>query len=106
MQIGEDLSKKIPSKFKIANHEIEVKMCDHSNDNDFGTWDDVRNVITIYKKAKMDGEVVEFTQEQILNTFYHELIHCFQFYAGLECDEQIAQVFANFIREYQTTKKS
>lgn len=96
---------RIPSSFKIANNEIKVVIEDiDSISSHYGTFCDANNTITIYKSVKVEGIVYTLTEEQILNTFYHELIHCFQFYAGIEYDEREAQTYANFLREYYASK--
>ena len=49
---------------------------------------------------------VELTEQQILNTFMHELMHVWQFYFNNHYDEAQAQVFANFMCEYIKTKEN
>ena len=44
-------------------------------------------------------------KEQIKNTFWHELFHAFNYYWDNDEDEALAQVFANFMREFEITKK-
>lgn len=44
------------------------------------------------------------SDEQLRNTFYHELFHVFQFYYNNEFNE--AQVYANFMCEFiETTEE-
>ena len=91
----------LPSKFKIANHEIIVNIVEHAADEDFGNFDSATNTITVAKFI----DKVKLTDEQVLNTFYHELIHCFQFYFDNSSSEAQAQCYANFIREFLSTKE-
>lgn len=95
----------IPKSFKIANQEITVKLLDIDSKNRYGYWNDANNTICVFKNVKADDEKIELSEETILNSFYHELVHCFQFYYNNVYDEGEAQVFANFIREFQSTKK-
>ncbi len=95
----------IPSRFKIANTEITVKIVDHTYNNNYGNWEDVMSTITVAHKIKIDDEYIELTDEQMLNTFYHELFHAFNWFWNNKCDEALAQSFANFMREYEATKK-
>ena len=69
--------------------------------NNYGNWCDVTNTITIAKTIELeDKTVVELTEDQITNTFWHELIHCFQFYFDNSYSEAQSQVYANFLCEY------
>lgn len=102
----------IPKSFTIANTEITVNEKDFASgrvDSDrayYGEWFDPKNEITIYSSITLEtGEVVNLTGEQKENTFVHELMHCFMFFAGMEQDERLAQTFANFVREYFATVK-
>ena len=96
---------RIPSSFKIANSEIKVVIKEVDPvEYRYGTFCDANNTITIYKTIKIEGETYTLTEEQMLNTFCHELIHCFQFFAGIEYDEREAQMYANFLREYYASK--
>ena len=38
-------------------------------------------------------------------TYLHELFHVFQFYSGKDFDEMEAQMFSNFMYEYNKTKE-
>lgn len=102
----------IPKSFIIANTPITIVEKDYASDKVnsdrayYGEWIDAKNEITLYSTIALeDGEEVQLTQEQKANTFYHELMHCFMFFAGMEQDERLAQTFANFMREYLSTLK-
>ena len=92
----------IPKKFKIANQWYTVEMVDHLNDGDFGDFDSVRTKIRLAKRIYSVDEYIELSEEQICNSFYHELFHAFNFHMNCECDETLAQSFANFMREFET----
>lgn len=50
--------------------------------------------------------VVTVSDEQMRNTFYHELFHAFQFYFNNEFNEAQAQVYANSMCEFiETTEE-
>ena len=52
-------------------------------------------------RIKNDGK--EVSEEIIRNTFYHELFHTFNYLWNTDTDEALAQSFANFMREFETT---
>jgi hypothetical protein len=96
----------IPEKFKIAGFDIKVELVDKTDDNNFGNWNDVTNTITITKNISLkNGELTSLTERQMQNTFFHELLHAFQFYCGKEYSEIECNVFANFMVEFLETKK-
>ena len=96
----------IPDKFILAGFEITVNKVEKTDDNDYGYWDDVNNTIVIAKNISMkNGELTSLSDRQIKNTFYHELYHAFQFYSGREYSEVECNIFANFMLEFDETKK-
>ena len=96
----------IPDKFKLAGFEITVDKVEKTDDNNYGYWDDVNNTIVIAKNISMkNGELTSLSDRQIKNTFYHELYHAFQFYSGREYSEVECNIFANFMLEFDETKK-
>lgn len=95
----------LPSEFKCAGFTIKVIIEDKLPNNDYGYFCDAKNEIRIAKTVEVDKETVQLTNEQIYNTFWHELIHCFQFYYDNEYSEAQAQTFANFMCEFYNTKK-
>ena len=69
--------------------------------NDSVDWCDATNTITLAKTVELeDKTVINLTEDQITNTFWHELIHCFQFYFDNGYNEAQSQVYANFMCEY------
>lgn len=64
---------KIPKKFKIANNWITVNMVESLPNSNYGIYNDVKQEINIAKTVEIDDEVVQLTEEQILNTLMHEL---------------------------------
>ena len=99
----------IPSKFCIGGgKEIKIylvdRLLDDNGNSRFGEFNEASNIIKIAKNVKADSIWYSLTNEDIERTFWHELIHCFQFYAGMDTDEMVAQTFSNFIWEYNHTK--
>ena len=96
----------IPKYFKIGNQQYKVVIVDHLANRNFGEFDSVKAEIRIAKKVESGytGELVDLQEEQILNTWYHELFHCFNWHMNCETSEELAQSFANFMREYETTR--
>jgi hypothetical protein len=95
---------KIPKEFKCAGNVITVNMVDKLKDHEYGNWCDATNTIELARSIYIDEDnTVELTEEQITNSFYHELGHCFQFYFDNSCDEAQAQTFANFMCEFMRT---
>lgn len=95
---------KIPKKFKIANNWITVNIVESLSNNEYGTYNDAKQEINIAKTVDTDEETVQLTEEQMLNTFMHELTHCMQFYFDTNTTEAQAQVYANFLCEFLNTK--
>lgn len=88
----------IPNSFKIANHKIKIDVVNNDNNN-FGSFDNVTNTIKIAKF--IDG--TELSEEQMLNTMWHEIFHVFQFYFNCTYDEAQSQIYANFMRDFTIT---
>jgi hypothetical protein len=97
----------IPEKFECAGFVINVKIVDKLHNNEYGLYCDATNTISIAKTVDVaDIGKVELTEQQMLNTFMHELVHVWQFYFNNTYDEAQAQVFANFMCEYIKTKEN
>ena len=91
----------LPSEFKCAGNTIKVQLVEREDNNNYGNWCDATNTITIAKTVELeDKTVVRLAEDQMTNTFWHELIHCFQFYFDNSYNEAQSQVYANFICEY------
>lgn len=99
----------IPKRFKIANHEYRVIVEDFIYDSNgepiYGFHDPVKLEIHIATKMRRSDEVIDLNEEQIANTVWHELFHAFNFFWDNGGDESLAQSFANFMREFESTKQ-
>ena len=94
----------IPRKFTIANHTFKVNQYDDLYAEDdwvFGCF--VYKELEICIRVKDDGKILP--EEIIRNTFYHELFHAFNYLWNTDVDESLAQSFANFMREFESTTK-
>lgn len=94
----------LPIEFTVANHKFRVIQYDSLYDGDiflYGqfNYENLEIAVTIRNK---EGKLLN--KEIILNSYYHELFHLFNYLWNTETDESLAQTFANFIREYETTK--
>lgn len=89
----------LPTHFKIGNQQIRVEVVEETENHEYGNWCDTTNVITI--ATHIDG--IALSKEQILNTLWHEVFHAFCFFYNNDKDEALAQCFANFMREYEST---
>ena len=96
---------RIPQQFQCAGHIIKVELHDSLDDNRYGAFYDAPGVIKIAKTLTVeDYGKVELTEQQMENTFWHEYFHCCQFFAGERMTEQQAQVYANFMTEFNKTQ--
>lgn len=95
---------KIPKQFTIHCHQIKViqKEIDLEG-NRYGYYDSVREEIVLFNKIKVDGETVSLNQTQLESTFWHELIHSFQWHIKGETDEWEAQSYAGLMMEFIST---
>lgn len=90
-----------PKEFTIANINIRFEYKETLDNGDFGIFQAKRNLIQI--ATTHEGEPL--SDEIIDNTVWHEIFHAFQYYYNNEFDEAQAQVYANFMREYETSVK-
>jgi len=87
----------IPKSFKIAGGKtINIKIVSHLDDSEFGNFNYTTNTISIAESV--NG--TKISEEDMERTYYHELIHVFQWFYNVEFDEAQAQVYSNFIYEY------
>lgn len=99
-----DAYKFIPKRFSIAGNLITVEVQEIGKN--FGDFDPFRNKIRIFlsHKDEDDDEIVQFTEEQIRNTFMHELGHVISWFYDNDMTEVFAQSFANIMCEYERSK--
>ena len=100
----------IPDYFIIGGQEYKVVqqeiVKDENNEPVFGLHSPVEAKITIAHKFPItDSLKHSFTKDQIVNSFFHEMFHSFNFMMNNEQEEVIAQSFANFMCEFLKTAK-
>lgn len=92
---------RIPSKYKIARKEIIVELVDNISDGSkYGDFNDAKGLIRIANRIKVEDEWITLKDCDKLNTFWHEVFHSFQYYWNNKCDEDFAQILANFMCEF------
>ena len=91
----------IPTHFKIGGQVFDVKFVDSLENEEYGLFTYTPPLIQIARTT--DGHAVP--ENQMEATFYHELMHAFQYMYNCEIDEAQAQVYSNFIVEYLQTKQ-
>ena len=97
---------KIPEQFIIHGQVIKIiqKEIDNIDDNRYGYYNSVKEEIVIFHKVMADGEPITLTDTQIEATFWHELVHCFQWHIKGQTDEWEAQSYSGLIIEFLKTK--
>lgn len=82
----------IPETFTLGCHTFKVQLYEELyDDND-----------PLYGQFDYDEPL---SKECILNTYYHELFHAFNYLWNTGGDESLASTFAMLMCEYKTTKK-
>lgn len=94
---------RIPKQFILHGHTINVREVEKLKSNAFGEYDNTRELITIAHKVESDDELVTLTNEQVEHTFWHEVIHVFQWHSKGKYDEAEAQVYAGLMMELLKT---
>lgn len=96
---------KIPKQFIIHGHVIKViqKEIDNSEDNRFGCYDSVKEEIVIFRKVRSGDDAISLTDVQLEATFFHELVHSFQWHIKGETNETEAQSYAGLLIEFIRT---
>lgn len=97
---------KIPTTFKCAGFTIKVEIVDFLPGNCYGIFYDAPLVLKLARKINTeDYGVVTLTEDQMINTFWHEVMHCWQYFYNTEYNEAQAQVYANFMCEFLNTNE-
>lgn len=97
---------RIPEKFTINTQEIKIEIVDTLPDQNFGEYHCVTDTIKLATHIKDDeGNLVRLTEEQILNTLFHEILHAFQWHATGDTDEIQSNTYAGYIIEFLKSTK-
>lgn len=99
---------RIPDRYIIGGQDYTVQVKETVQDSDgdgvFGLHDPITNTISIAKKFHLTKDFDHtLTRDQVMNSFFHELFHSFNYMMNTEQDETIAQSFANFMCEFLKT---
>ena len=90
----------IPKQFTINGQPIRVEILDKLENNRYGDYNDAKELIRIAKTVEVDRETIELSKAQMLNTFYHEAMHAFQFHSKGEYNEAEATIFGGMMAEF------
>lgn len=101
---------RIPTGYTIGGQDYKVEQLDTVRDDDddpvFGLHIPSRAKILVAKNFPVTDNLKHpFTKDQMVNTFFHEMFHSFNFMMNNEQDESIAQSFANFMCEFLKTAR-
>lgn len=92
---------KIPEKFTINSQEIKIEIVDIIADGLFGQYNSLTDTIKIAEYVRNeDGDKIKLTEEQILNTFIHELLHAFQWHSKGDTSETESSTYAGYFVEF------
>lgn len=98
----------IPDRYTIGGQEYKVIVKDIVKDDNgdavFGLHNAIETKILIAKSYPITNTSKHsFSKDQIVNSFFHEMFHSFNFMMNNEQEEVIAQSFANFMCEFLKT---
>ena len=97
---------KIPEKFTINSQEIKIEVVDKLQNQDFGEFNCITNIIKIAEYVEDDNkDLIKLKDEQILNTLIHEILHAYQWYSTGEYDETQSCTYAGYIVEFLKSTK-
>lgn len=97
---------KIPEKFTINSQEITVELVDTLPDQNFGEYCCITDKIKLATNVKDDdGTVIPLKEEQIENTFWHELLHAFQWHSKGDYSEEESNTYAGYLVEFFKSSK-
>lgn len=89
----------LPNTFTINSQKVTIKLVDVLPDEKFGEYDCVRECINIAKNVVYNGEKIPLTTEQIINTFWHEVLHTFQWHSSGDFSETESNTYAGYLTE-------
>ena len=96
----------IPEKFTINSQEIKIEVVDKLQDQNFGEFNCVTNIIKIAEYVEDDNkDLIKLKDEQILNTLIHEILHAYQWYSCGEYNETQSYTYAGYFVEFLKSTK-
>lgn len=92
----------IPDSFTINTQKVSILIKEVADDRGvFGKFNPFTNTISIYTSVRDDdNNLVVLTNEQKINTFFHEVIHAWQWYSGHDSSEIECSTFASYMIEF------
>lgn len=96
-----EISKFIPRSFNLGGTKMRVELV-NIFDTTLGNCSTSQSVIQVAKQYMIDNKPKEQSEQSMINTFYHELVHgILQMMAEFELDEneKFVQNFANLLCE-------
>ena len=91
----------IPKKFTINSQEVKIEIVDTLPDQKFGEYNCITDNIKVAKYVKDDdGTIRPLTEEQMDNTAWHEILHCFQWHSKGEFSESESSTYAGYLVEF------
>ena len=92
---------KIPEKFTINLQEVKIEIVDTLPDQKFGEYNCITDTIKVAKYVKDDdGTIHPLKEEQMENTFWHELLHAFQWHSKGDFFEEESNTYAGYLLEF------
>lgn len=92
---------RLPEKFTINSQEVTIEIVDTLPDSNFGQYGCITDKIKIATHVIDDEDnVIPLKEEQIWNTLFHEIIHCFQWHSKGEYSEEEANTYAGYLIEF------
>lgn len=92
---------KILEKFTINSQEITVEIVDQLQNQRFGEYNCITDNIKLARRIKDDdGTFIPLKEEQLLNTFIHELLHAFQWHSQGDTSEKESSTYAGYFVEF------
>ena len=92
---------RIPEKFTINSQEITVELVNTPPSQNVGEEGWITDKIKLATNVKDDdGTVIPLKEEQIENTFWHELLHAFQWHSKGDFSEEESNTYAGYLLEF------
>ena len=98
----------IPKEFKINGIKYNVKLLESSEKDvnyNLGEYCDILHEIRVAKTVRLEENILELSDDDILLTYLHELGHCFGDYYKCDHSEEFACAFSHFMYDYIKSKK-
>ena len=98
----------IPNSFTVAGSTYNVNIVENSEKDLGGALGDFTNLfheIRIAKTCRLEEDIIDIPEDELIKTYLHELGHCFGYYYKGDNSEEFANAFANFFYEYLITKE-